>query len=568
MIKTPSFQLIAILLASMVFASAGCRTPWNSDAKGPTATRWYEAGKDSESSEPYEMPFSNRAKPIYGASNNPVDNSLVNDSVTAEAIPQTKAQGSFANHSTTSATSVVRGQDPGSFQNSNVVQASYQVSGGEFNPGAAFIQSSQSNQQDGGGPGGVSPATYQYPELGAQGVQTPFLTPSERIGSPNELNPLVYPYPPSGSATFPRNYLDQNYADLVISASEGQTGRINLGGAYNSENGLVGQFIIDERNFDITRFPRGFRDIRDGTAWRGAGQGFRMELVPGNLVQRYMVNFTEPYLFDTNISFSLSGFYFTRNYFDWNEQRLGGRFAFGYRLTPDLSVSLGLRMEDVKLFDPRVNTSQQLNDSLGSTDLFMATLSIVNDTRDHPFLPTDGTFTSLSFTQAFGEVSFPRADLEWRKYHLIYERMDRSGRHTLSYGTKLGFSGSDTPIFENYFAGGFSTMRGFDFRGMGPVEGDVRVGGPFQWISSVEYMFPLTHDDMIRGVAFVDFGTVEESVKLNWDSFRIAPGLGLRVHLPMAGMGGAPLAFDFAFPVNKTDADDRQIFSFYMGFTR
>jgi outer membrane protein insertion porin family len=81
-------------------------------------------------------------------------------------------------------------------------------------------------------------------------------------------------------------------------------------------------------------------------------------------------------------------------------------------------------------------------------------------------------------------------------------------------------------------------------------------------------MFPLTSDDMIRGVTFVDFGTVEEDTRLDWDSFRVAPGVGLRVHMPAAGMGGAPLAFDFAFPINKLGTDDRQIFSFYMGFTR
>ena len=65
------------------------------------------------------------------------------------------------------------------------------------------------------------------------------------------------------------------------------------------------------------------------------------------------------------------------------------------------------------------------------------------------------------------------------------------------------FSGSSTPIFENYFAGGFSTFRGFDFRGVGPSEGGVRVGGPFQWLNSVEYQFPILADDSVKGVLFM-----------------------------------------------------------------
>ena len=137
----------------------------------------------------------------------------------------------------------------------------------------------------------------------------------------------------------------------------------------------------------------------------------------------------------------------------------------------------------------------------------------------------------------------------------------------MSFGTKLGFSGSQTPIYENYFAGGFSTLRGYEFRGAAPLENGVRVGGEFQWLNSLEYTFPITADDMIKGVAFVDFGTVEEEITIDSDNFRVAPGVGLRVHVPALG-GGAPLAFDFAFPVNSATGDEEQTFSFYVTANR
>lgn len=406
----------------------------------------------------------------------------------------------------------------------------------------------------------LRPTTYQYPD-------TPPLPPGQlpgaQIGTPTfPQSGMTQPYGPAGNQSFP-----QNYADLDVYVTETMTGKINIGGAYNSDNGLVGQFVIDERNFDLFRFPRSFREITDGTAFRGAGQGFRLELVPGNEVQRYLVSFTEPYLFDTAVSLSVSGFFFNRNYFDWDEERLGGRVSLGYRLTPDVSVSAGLRMENVNLSDPRVNTSPELNASLGNTDLYMAQFGLTSDTRDHPFLPTDGQFLSLTYSQGFGEVDFPRGDIEIRRYRLMYQRPDGSGRHTVSFGTRAGFSGSGTPIFENYFAGGFSTMRGFEFRGASPLEGGVRVGGEFQWLNTLEYMFPVTADDMIKAVVFCDFGTVEREIDINWDNFRVAPGFGFRVHMPAAGMG-APLAFDFAFPVASADGDEEQVFSFYMGLIR
>lgn len=414
--------------------------------------------------------------------------------------------------------------------------------------------------------GTVQPATYQYPELGSPGQfglpGSPSNLPTPRTGSPNELFPVLQGNAPSGVATFP-----QNYADLDIYVTEAQTGRINLGGAYNSDNGIMGQFTVDERNFDILRLPRSFRDIVDGTAWRGAGQAFRLELMPGNQIQRYTVSWTDPYFLDSAVSLSLSGYLFDRRYFDWDEQRLGGRVGLGYRLTPDLSVSAGLRMENVEIDNPRVNTSAALNAALGNTDLFLAQFSLINDTRDHPFMPTEGSYIGLTYSQGFGEVDFPRGDIELRKYALLYQRPDLSGRHTLSFGTRLGFSGAQTPVFENYFAGGFSTMRGFDFRGASPKEGTVRVGGQFQWLNTVEYMFPLTADDMIKGVVFCDYGTVEQEIDIDWDNFRVAPGFGFRVHMPAAGLG-APLAFDFAFPVMDADTDDRQVFSFYMGVGR
>ena len=82
----------------------------------------------------------------------------------------------------------------------------------------------------------------------------------------------------------------------------------------------------------------------------------------------------------------------------------------------------------------------------------------------------------------------------------------------------------------------------------------MQVGGEFKWINTVEYLFPLTADDMIHGVAFCDFGTVEENVAIHGNNFRVAPGFGLRITVP--AMGPAPIALDFAFPVAKADTDD------------
>lgn len=375
--------------------------------------------------------------------------------------------------------------------------------------------------------------------------------------------------PPLGPDAFitPNPYMDPaRTADLTIRAEEAQTGRFQFGVGVNSDAGVTGSVVIDERNFDWKRFPTSPDDIWNGRAWRGAGQGFRIEAMPGTQVQRYMASFSDPYLFNTRVSMNLSAYLFNRIYRDWDEQRIGGRVGLGYRLTPDLSTSVSLRMEDVDVYDPRVNGVAQLDSVIGSNDLYTGSWSIVHDTRDVAFAPTEGHMFQINLEQAFGQYSYSRAEVDFRQYFLLAERPDGSGRHTLGFSAKAGFSGKDTPIFENFFAGGFSTLRGFRFRRTGPIENDVYTGGPFRVLGSVEYMFPITADDMVKGVIFTDVGTVEESTKIVWEDFDVSPGFGLRISVP--ALGQAPIALDFAFPVNHADTDETQVFSFFVGAAR
>jgi outer membrane protein insertion porin family len=172
----------------------------------------------------------------------------------------------------------------------------------------------------------------------------------------------------------------------------------------------------------------------------------------------------------------------------------------------------------------------------------------------------------FAFEQGFGEFSFPKGTVEVRQYFLLHERPDSSGRHVLSVSGQVGVTGKDTPLFERFFAGGYSTLRGFDFRGASPRNMDVIVGGDFQALGSVEYMFPITAGDALRGVVFCDFGTVEDRPRLDEDTFRVSPGAGLRITVP--GLGPAPIAVDLAVPVARADGDDIENFSFFVGLLR
>jgi outer membrane protein insertion porin family len=361
-----------------------------------------------------------------------------------------------------------------------------------------------------------------------------------------------------------------------VDAEETQTGRLMIGAGVNSNAGLVGNIVVDEQNFDILRLPRSWDDIKNGTAFRGAGQRFRLEAAPGTQLQRYMATFQEPYLFDTRIGLSLSASYFTRYFYDWAEARTGGRVGLGYQFqfAPDLSVNAGFRGESVDVFNPRI-LAPDIVDMLGTNSVYGFSTGLVHDTRDSPFLPTQGHLATAEFEQVIGTFVYPRVIGEARQYFLLNERPDGSGRHVLSIGSVVGFSGPNTPAYDNFFAGGYNTIRGFVFRGASPRqtvggteptpgEAAAIVGGPFQWLNTIEYMFPITADDTLRGVVFTDVGTVESNVSIN--NMRVAPGVGLRITLP--AMGPAPIALDFAVPVAYAPYDSKQLFSFFVGFAR
>ena len=92
------------------------------------------------------------------------------------------------------------------------------------------------------------------------------------------------------------------------------------------------------------------------------------------------------------------------------------------------------------------------------------------------------------------------------------------------------------------------------------------VGGEFLMLGSLEYLFPITADDMLKGVVFADFGTVEENIEIKRENYRVSLGAGVRIFIP--AMGPAPIALDFAVPLARADTDRIENFSFFIGMGR
>lgn len=358
--------------------------------------------------------------------------------------------------------------------------------------------------------------------------------------------------------------------DLDIFATEAQTGRLMFGVGVNSNAGVVGSFVLEENNFDITRIPTSWRDLADGTAFRGNGERFRLEAVPGQFVSRYSGSWQTSNFLDTDYSFGVSGFYYQRFMPDWDEERIGGRISVGKQLDKWWSLTTALRLENVTISDvtqPTATLAPDAAEVLGDNFLSSVRVSLAHDTRDSAFLPSAGHMVEAAFEQAFGDFVYPRFELKGSQHFTMYEQADGTGRHILSLNGEYDWSDSGTPMFERYYAGGYQSFRGFAFRGISPQQEQIGVGGNVMMLASAQYSIPLTADEMIRVVGFVDAGTVEESnSSITADSFRVAAGFGVRLTIP--AMGPAPLAFDFGFPILSEPFDQERLFSFYIGLSR
>ncbi len=112
------------------------------------------------------------------------------------------------------------------------------------------------------------------------------------------------------------------------------------------------------------------------------------------------------------------------------------------------------------------------------------------------------------------------------------------------------------PIFDRLYLGGLYTLRGFDFRNVGPRDPVTRdvVGGESLGFMSVEYSYPIF--ESLRLAAFYDVGFVNED---SWDpdpsDLYHDIGIGVRVKLPLSPV---PVAVDYAIPLDSPDplADD------------
>lgn len=357
---------------------------------------------------------------------------------------------------------------------------------------------------------------------------------------------------------------DAQFKNVLVTVQESQTGSFMLGAGINSDAGITGSIVLNERNFDILNVPTSWEDVVSGRAFRGGGQELRLEAVPGNQFQRYTASWRDPRFMDSLFSLSVSGYFYQRGYTEYNEDRLGARVSVGRRLSQFWSFNVNARAEQVTVRNLPYDAPVSIARDAGTHDLYGVGAGLRRDSRDNYMRPTDGSVFDVSYEQVFGDYQYGLATAEFTNFFTTYSRLDGSGKHVLAFRSQASMAGSDTPVYDRFYAGGFRSIRGFQFRGVGPHEGlnDYNVGGTFAFLNSLEYQIPIVPSDSLYVVGFVDSGAVSRSVSLA--DYRVTAGVGLRISMPQL-LGPVPLAIDFGFPLRDAPGDKRQVFSFWLG---
>ncbi len=329
--------------------------------------------------------------------------------------------------------------------------------------------------------------------------------------------------------------------DLRISVKEASTGALNFGVGFSSLERLVVYAEVTQSNFDYAN-PQ--------SLYQGAGQKARLRLQLGTNSSEALLSWEEPWLFEQQLAL---GFQIYRSAADYpgmlyNEIRTGGQVYLRKHLWELIEGQIAYTYEVVDISNIDSTAGPVIQDLAGQQTVSKFTLTVTRDTRDKLLTPTKGNRAELTMELAGhfgGDVDYYRLEARDAQYFPISTTQNQVvsliGRVGVieNYGTS-----TDVPYFDKYFLGGPYTLRGFQYRAVGPTDTLAEaLGGKTYGLFSTEYsieMFDQARFALFYDAGFVNSGAYDFSISQFNDDF----GFGFRLLL-----AGAPLNLDFGFPL-------------------
>lgn len=377
--------------------------------------------------------------------------------------------------------------------------------------------------------------------------------------------------------------------DLEYVLEEGRVIDVNVAGGVGSDNGAFAQVALTMRNFDASDAPDSwfgsFGEVWRKEALHGSGQLLELYATPGTVVSEYRVRFMEPDLFGWHLRPIMLDVDFSKRlrlYRTHDEQRSQLRLRLGRRLNFETRAWAGFVLQDVEVSDLDPDgVPLELYDQYdrGLTRLAGVSFDLSSRRVDNQLIPHDGytlALGSVLYSRQLGsEFDITTAELRGDWYTPTWTTDDGTQPVLhLEFNIAAQQPYDETPrvpYSERYFLGGTNSLRGFQFRGVGPVDPLSREprGGETQLFGTFEWFYPLHATtqpgtyrklEVLRGGLFFDYGLLDpESWSLDFDELRTSAGFTLGLTYPI------PITLNFGYPIRQFDGDNRQTFSFTMG---
>jgi outer membrane protein assembly complex protein YaeT len=326
----------------------------------------------------------------------------------------------------------------------------------------------------------------------------------------------------------------QKLVRLRVRVREVQPYEVRYGGFFDTERGPGGIVDVSNRNSlgsarvasMRARYDKQLQELRLSFS-QPLLRRFPVKTIASPFFRRERNPATEksdPFSVD-RIGFSIQQEARPWEYYVWN---------YGYRLERTKTYDAGPNVLAALLVDPPVRIG-----SLTST--------LTRETRDEILDATRGSFMSHAiqfapamlgsqrpfakyFAQYFRYIALEKEELELFTNEILRPRFVYAGGVRL--GMARGFNGNPVPLSERFFAGGGTTIRGFEQNSVGPL-GPSRqlLGGESMFVVNNEIRFPLF--SIFDGVGFSDIGNVwNQASDFSFGDLRNTAGVGLRVRTP------------------------------------
>lgn len=367
--------------------------------------------------------------------------------------------------------------------------------------------------------------------------------------------------------------------DVLYNVEEQASGSISASLGYAEYSGFLLGFNISENNF------------------LGTGNSLALGVNKSTYQDSYNLSYTNPYFTPDGVSAGFSIFSRTTDYGEINISTyktdiLGFGVNFGYPLSETSYVRYGLGYEVLDLETGSFASGEIA--ALAPTgeaqfNMFKLDTSVGRSTLNRGLLPDAGSSQSLAFemTVPGSDISYYKFTLNTEAYFPIYRNFKLKLSSELGWGQAYGDT-ERMPFFENYYAGGIGSVRGFETNQLGPREsGNVSfepnpIGGNVLALFSASILLPtpfLPDPRSVQASLYFDAGNVFDT-DCTPDPSGVLETLQLNCYAPSgkelrysAGLavtwisGFGPMSFSFGRPVNGGLYEDREMFQFTLGQT-